>query len=794
MLSFLLIILVIILVVVLSHKDRDARKKLDHHGVSYQQGYWDGVRASEQGISSTGSASRLVSAQQDTSFTPPIGQPPAPDMSRTYHKENHLTVNITLYVASLLLIGGVSLFVKSFTPGLAVTFFLVLIVAAAYYGFGFMLYRSIPVLKPVSVAFVGTALAMMPYVGYLLNQAFVHDGSVSWFITSIACLVVYLYAAIRLRSELLGYCIVIILVSSADSLAGVFDTGILWFIVLVMAVGAVITFIAAARPNWLPEVLRRPFIATQYVLVPLAVLWSLFLYTQLSADQYTVVFAVATFYYGAAALQAMAGSSHRTWLWAAARATATVAAGFFVYKVTNSWYSVGIALAVIGALQVAVSSLLLPTRQVLMNQHELWLWGGFILIMIAALFSAGEVQWARPVTAELVGLIVLATLVAGYLKRSELLVFSIYGLILLPLIGGHYLWHSIIADWAISIIYGVLLSLVVFVRLRYVRSENQTNVTLVYTAQIAFSCMTIIMGYVANTDTHHLWPVFAFVVVAVATYITAWVEKRRWVVVAANVAAVLAVSSLTDVLHLQDMPSLFFVAAISSIGFYGVYLALRYKAAEERLQRTMWWSALVMAIGPSLIGLFSDEAVLVSGFGLLLFVAGSILVYDDYENRRLRFADIGLIITVLGLQRIITQVAPNTNGLFYSHWWVALAFVLAYLRTKYGKTSQDKEISTVYQVIGLIILTWYSYWYATTHSTEGWVQIVFLIEHVGLVFYGLVRNHLLFTVWGAVGVTVAILVMLPGFTFILLPLLGLGMIAGVIHVILRGKTPPPQVK
>ena len=798
MLSFLLFIIVIILAVSLSHKDRDVKQKLDHSSMSYRQGYWDGVRASELKVSSTNSGddtsvqALAVSDQQEDSVVPIVGQPPAPDTPQPQHKDNHLTVNIALYVASLLLIGGVSSLVRAFTPGVTTTFFLVLMIAVAYYGFGFMLYRSTPILKPVSVAFIGTALAIVPYAGYLLNQSFVHNGSASWLVTSLVCLAAYLYAAIRLHSELIGYCIIIIIISTADSLAGVFSAGMLWFVVLLMAVGAAITFISAARPSWLPEVLKRPFIATQHILVPLAVLWSLFLYSELDAAQYAIVFAVATLYYAAAALQAVAGSVRRTWLWASARATLTVAAGFLTYEITSSMYAVGATLAAVGVLQVIVSALSLPIRQKLVNQHEVWLWGGFALIVIAALFSTGEVHWARQVTIELAGLTVIATLVASYLKRSDFLVFSVYGLILLPLIGGHYFEHSVIADWAICIIYGVMALLTVFVRLRYVRSENQTNMVLVYTAQIAFSFMMIAMGTYANTDSNHWWLTLAWVVVTAVVFITSWIERDYRVVIAANSMAVLTLGIIAYAIGLEYVPAMFFIAALSLIGFYCAYLVLQYKAIGLRVQRTMWGFALVVTIFLSIIGVSTQETILIYGFTLLLLAAGSALIYDDYENRRLRFADVGLIVAVIGLQRLLAAVAPDISWLFYSHWWALLGFTLAYLRIKYANASPNKNLPALYQIVALTILTMGGFAYAGEYKSESWPQALFLLEQVGFVVYGLVRNNTLYTIWGAAGATLAILIMLPILSGFLLPLLGLGIIIVVVRVVTRNsKTPPP---
>lgn len=793
MLSLILIIVVIVVVVMLSRKEREAREKLDYYSLSYRQGYWDGVRAAEQGVSSTNSDGSLAQAVMPPSDL--NGQPLAPPVAPSAHrKDNHLTVNIALYVASLLLVGGISLFVRLFMPGSEAAFIWALVTAMAYYGFGFLLYQSMPILKPVAIAFVGTALAAMPYAGYLLHQSFISDASVCWLVASLVCLVAYFYAAVRLHSEIIGYAMIVILVSSADSLVSTLGASILWFIVAVMVVGAAITFISLAWPKWLPEVFRRPFIATQHVLVPFAVVWSLLLWSQLGATEYAIVFAVATLYYGAAALQSKVGSMRRTWLWALARTTLTIAAGFLTFEVTSSMYAVGAILAAIGIVQAIVSALHVPPRVRVKNQHEFWLWGGLALVVLASFMSVGAVGWAAEVTVELAGVVLIAAAIAWHVRRSEFLSFSVYGLTLLPLIGGYYLWHSVITDWEIVITYAVLTLLMPVLRWRFVRLTDQVNLGLVYVAQVAFSCMAVLMGLITNTPDNHWWLTVAFMVVTLAAYTSTWIEKRHVAAIVANSLAVVMLFSLAYSLHLTGYRTLFFTAAISFVGFYGSYLVLRYKMDEAKNYRTMWGSAMVAGVGLSLIGMFTEDRLLAAGFGLIFLVAGGALAYYDYEHRRMRFADIGLIVITVGLQRLLVSAVPGITTLLYSHWWAAVAFALAYLHSKYGDRSQDTELAKLYRVAALVVITLYGLWYAVAHGAEEWARIIFLLEHVVLVAYGLVRNSKLYTIWGAVGVTIAVLVMLPGFAFLLLPLLGLGIIAVVVLVIARNNTPPTLPK
>lgn len=785
MLSFILIVAVIILSVLLARKGQGTAEKLDYTSISYRQGYWDGVRASEQGASSTKNAPEQIATNV---AVPAVA-------SAVIHKspaDNHVTVNISLYVASLLLVGGISLFVRLFMPGSGAAFFWALATVAAYYGFGFMLYRSMPILKPVSIAFVGTALAAMPYVGYLLHQAFIPDANMAWLMTSIICLLAYFYAAIRLQSEIIGYALIVVLISTANSFAGVLGAGILWFVVAVMAVGAAITFVAAANPRWLPQVFKRPFIVTQHVIVPLAVAWALMLWSELGAMEYAVTFAVATLYYGAAALQSTQASMRRTWLWALARGTITVAIGCLVYLVTDQMYMVGIAMAVVGALQVVLSVLNLPVGRRIVNQHEVWAWGGFGLMVFGSWMIGGD-GWAERMVIILASLLVVAAVVAWYLRRSSFLGFLVYAATLLPYIICYHLLDATPA-WVSVVAYMVLLLSVPLGRWRVARRNTQpVELGLVYAAQAAFSVMLVCVGGAADQSVQHHWVALSWVVVALVAYLMVYLGKRVWALIVANALAIIALFTVAYALHLTGMRSLFFVTAIGFVGFFAAYMVLRLRNRGTTLHFTLWLSAIIVALLFSIIGMFDGSKALAYAFGLLLVVAGAVMAYDDYENRRLRFADIGFVAVTLGLQRMLYVTAPEISSLLYSHWWAALGFTLAYMHAKYGVSSQSAGVTRLYKVVGLIVITLYGLIYTGAHGAESWAKAVFLAEHALIVVYGLVRNSRLFTIWGAVGVTLAILIMLPALAFIMLPLLGVGIIAAVVYVIAKNnRTTPPK--
>lgn len=82
-------------------------------------------------------------------------------------KRDRQNINITLYVASLLLVAAAALFIGTSFPPL-LRFAGVCAVTALFYGPGFALHARVPRLKPGTVAFTGSGLALMPVTGLAL--------------------------------------------------------------------------------------------------------------------------------------------------------------------------------------------------------------------------------------------------------------------------------------------------------------------------------------------------------------------------------------------------------------------------------------------------------------------------------------------------------------------------------------------------------------------------------------------------------------------------------------------------
>lgn len=254
MLEFLLFIVVIVLVIALVSRSGKQPDTLDYYSMSYRQGYWDGVRATEQkhGISPElaspepainpepaaltyavgdydaaaeaaaadpslnyvdvplqmspyGYVTTLDSPSPDAAY---MGQPLAPTTitndERRERNRSH-TINIALYVASLLLVSGIILLAQTIGLSSVVKFAIVWLLIFVFYVAGFVINRHVPILKPAAVAFIGTALAAVPIAGITMYYLVTKDAAICWLVTSLIGSAMYIHATMAMKSQLLAY-------------------------------------------------------------------------------------------------------------------------------------------------------------------------------------------------------------------------------------------------------------------------------------------------------------------------------------------------------------------------------------------------------------------------------------------------------------------------------------------------------------------------------------------------------------------------------------------------------------
>ncbi|ASN21161.1 hypothetical protein [Arthrobacter sp. YN] len=186
-------------------------------------------------------------------------------------KRDQQNINVTLYVASLLLVAAGALFVGTSLPALF-RFAGICFITTLFYVAGLVIHAKIPRLRPAAVAFVGTGLALIPVTGLAMYNFVLPNGPAAWLVTSLLGTAVYAYTAVRLDNKVLAFLSLSFVVSTAWSGVSVLGGALVWYFTALIGVAIVLTLGALVRPRWLPPLYVRPLMALHPYVVPLVAL------------------------------------------------------------------------------------------------------------------------------------------------------------------------------------------------------------------------------------------------------------------------------------------------------------------------------------------------------------------------------------------------------------------------------------------------------------------------------------------------------------------------------------------
>ena len=210
-------------------------------------------------------------------------------------KKSLQNLNTILYMASFLLVAAASAFIAAAMPS-SVRLIGLIIIVVLFYGVGWILYKTVARLRPAATAFIGTGLAILPFVGVALHMLGGVPEAMSWLIISGVGLVAYMAAAILLQSQVVSYLTMAFVLSLASSAVASASLPIVWYFIALIGVSLVANCISILKPTLVPELFRRPIESTGQFVTPVALVASLIV-DRMSIGAYEIVFGVATAHY-----------------------------------------------------------------------------------------------------------------------------------------------------------------------------------------------------------------------------------------------------------------------------------------------------------------------------------------------------------------------------------------------------------------------------------------------------------------------------------------------------------------
>ncbi len=585
MLTFIFFIIIVVLVIALLSRGNKSPSAVDYYSMSYRQGYWDGVRATEQKsgtvavpsearavmdvenapivdydssalntipaqpvdedpaltyvdvplqISSDGYMTALESTSPGAAY---IGQPFAPptslsDAERRERNRSH-TINIALYVASLLLVSGIILLAQTIGLTDGVKFAIVWLMIFVFYVAGFVINKHVPILKPAAVAFIGTALAAVPIAGITMYYLVTNDAALCWLVTSLIGSIMYVHATVAMKSQLLAYVSILSLFIFSCTLPAVSHAQVMWYYVAMIAFGSLLTLLAHYKYAWIPQEFAEPIVKTSPVAVPVALTGAVFSFWTMTAGEYTAVFSVAALYYVAQAVIAIVPAL-RTTYWVIARCIMIVAAVSLTAALTdNSWVMMSYALAAAGLVNAVVSiAFLAPRVRRGDDHHEIMQWIGFGVALLATgmVLNITEQGNAFIMTVEYCAIVVVALYGLLRLRRVELAIPLLLGLTVLPLLVGKFVAMPVIDTQYLFITYVMLI--VVALGVRVLRPGRTGEAAVIYSY---VGLWLMIMGVMA-ASLNSLWAAVWWLVLAATCYFAVLRERVDWLIIFGNVA------------------------------------------------------------------------------------------------------------------------------------------------------------------------------------------------------------------------------------------------------------------
>lgn len=211
-------------------------------------------------------------------------------------KRDRQNINITLYVASLLLVAAGALFVGTSLPEL-LRFVAIWAITFLFYVTGLVIHSRVPRLRPAATAFTGTGLALIPVTGLAMYNFALHHGPTAWLATSLLGTVAYVFAAVRLDNKVLAVLSLSFVVSTAWSGVSVLGGALVWYFTALIGVAVLLTLGALLKPRWMPPLYVRPLMVLHPFVVPAVGLAVTLTPTLLAKGEYAMVMMMCGLYF-----------------------------------------------------------------------------------------------------------------------------------------------------------------------------------------------------------------------------------------------------------------------------------------------------------------------------------------------------------------------------------------------------------------------------------------------------------------------------------------------------------------
>ncbi|NLA43089.1 hypothetical protein GX865_02960 [Candidatus Saccharibacteria bacterium] len=710
---------------------------------------------------------------------PPALNSSAPDPSV---KNSDITLNIVLFVASLLIIGGVAAFVAS-AKDAVFSIVAIWMSILMFYGGGMALYRLSDSLRPAAIAFLSIAMALVPFSGVALNKILGVSGSHAWLATSVAALFLYGAATLFLKSQVATYVSIGSLVSLALAIGNNIADGFVWLLIPLVLIGIVSQLAVTLLSRRLPSYSAKPLTDASIYLGVIAALFSLVLFESLSYLETELVLGLALLQYTLYYWQT------RRYMFAiivrVLLSAIIITIGFHIADSYRDYSQIisgsGIVLA---ALVQQVISL------------YIWSWAQKVrhnrISEVIFLSAALIVEWLVVInwwglrehfaSGVLLAIITIISMIYSLrLKHFGWMYAALVSLVILPVIIVGY-------DWLYSIrLMQVLSWYYLGASLLFASGHLMVRRTSPALAWSATAMMIhVVIAFLFSVGSFSVVVTLAIFLITAYLYLMSYTILKPGLVYLASMSLVFAVGRLLYLINNDTMDiwiyvtSWLFAGAITSITAEIIRLnphtTLRYESVFRRSAAIIWFIGYLVG---SMVYAGSKYhtrpgSILVPFTSLLL---SGLFALQYTRSKRLSYGEVSLYAmtaTTLSLVSILDR-GSIVEGWVYIHIIVAAIASAGLIYSGRRRSFRFKF------AIGLM-----TFHMALTALSGGVShQLIFLVEQLAVLVAGSVFNKRWAVWWGAIAAIFALMYILKDVQYAVLILAGLGLIAYVVQRLAR---------
>jgi hypothetical protein len=675
------------------------------------------------------------------------------------------SVNTLLYFGVFLIIAGVGLFVGLSDYSGEVKTTAVGLMALLFYAAGLAMHDFVRRLRPAALAITAIGLICLPLTGTAAYAYVWHDaGSSVWFATSLVSLVMYGFALWRIRQSLIGYMSVFMCLSLWLSVVSVLDAPLYFFGWAMILLG--VLYLLAKKYLKLWDEVEQPLSVSAAVMVPAALVVT-FLFgagTISTANQAITVLLAAAFY--AVATWVEARQDLRKSYFTIAYSLLPIGVWLLTYAHAQSW--IGAAFAVTAASVVQLLAMLY-FKEVDRTWRRASL-GATARIMLAASL-AGVFSWDWKAFALLLGMnLVLHTAIALRTHTEDHATLALLNLIALPWIIGALVLTPSLDPLVMSGLY-IVLALLLMLLGHQIRKLGYATLTI-----LAYA-ISLFLAWLMNLGQSGLEAAMVTAIIGLIAAASAYYERQPKVL---GVAVLLWLGATLQALSTAGDPNTFAVGlSWGAMGLVAYAIGKFEQYIRKNNDFAISWRAIGIAtiLAGSAYGFIFDQQASWTSIALL-GLTGALVCYEALMRAQRFVSYIGAATILVAVQLGLYKLGFH-NAQLYTHLWAFYFAVLAWLAHR-SKLADEKQN---YTILALGTLTIPLAVQALGGDTGYGLQLLF--ESVGILLLGLWLRYRLVAWWGLATAVGSVLYQLRDYQFIVLVLLGVGIIALGVFLLLR---------